>query len=82
MHPLQFMAAALTYAIAVNFFGFYRRPADMVGDSSIGLVNSDSPGPLSEADEKGNSSLKEGQIMDGAQVLEVEKQIRRVSLNP
>jgi hypothetical protein len=33
----QFMVAALTYAIAVNFVPEYRNIADQVGDSNIGL---------------------------------------------
>jgi hypothetical protein len=72
------MAAALTYAIAVNFVGSYRRPADMVGDSTIGFNDSFPAGSGSELeDEKPSAHIREASIVDGAQVLAVEKQDQR-----
>lgn len=35
--PVVFFVAAYTYAVAVNFVPSYRDPADMVGDSDLGL---------------------------------------------
>jgi hypothetical protein len=72
------MAAALTYAVAVNFVGSYRRPADMVGDSTIGLDTSSPAGSGSELDdEKPSAHIREASTIDGAQVLAVEKQDQR-----
>jgi len=66
---LQFMVASLTYALCVNFVAYYRVPADLVGDSSIGITNTGS----NSDEEKNVHADSDGRIMDGAQVLEVEK---------
>lgn len=63
------MVASLTYALCVNFVAYYRVPADLVGDSSIGITNTAG----SNSDEEKNVQATDGQAMDGAQVLEVEK---------
>lgn len=33
------MVVSLTYAVTVNFVPYYRIPADMVGDSQIGIAH-------------------------------------------
>ena len=62
------MIAAETYAIAVNFNARYRMPADMVGDSKIGIANN---GDSNSDVEKSNM---EGRVLDGAEVVQPEKQ--------
>lgn len=63
------MVAALTYAIAVNFVPYYRIPADLVGESQIGITNTTS----SNSDEEKNVQVRDGHVMGEAEVLEVEK---------
>lgn len=63
------MVAALTYAITVNFVPYYRIPADLVGESQIGITNTTG----SNSDEEKNVHTRDGRAMDGAEVLEVEK---------
>lgn len=65
------MVAALTYAITVNFVPYYRIPADLVGESQIGITNV--PGSNSEDEEKNDHALaRDGHVM-GGEVHEVEK---------
>lgn len=62
------MVAALTYAICVNFVPYYRIPADLVGESKIGIVNTGD----SNSDEEKNIQVRDGRVM-GGEVHEVEK---------
>jgi hypothetical protein len=76
------MAAALTYAVCVNFADWYPRPADMGGDSSISLTDAaGTPGSSASEGEEHQVHLREAQMMDGAQVLEVgKKEAKRASM--
>ncbi|KEF61792.1 MFS transporter, FHS family, L-fucose permease [Exophiala aquamarina CBS 119918] len=67
--PTMFMVATLTYALCVNFVAYYRVPADLVGDSTIGLTNTAGL----NSDEEKNAQVADGRVRDGAQVIEVEK---------
>ena len=62
------MIAAETYAVAVNFNARYRMPADMVGESKIGIANNGESGSDVE------KSNMEGRVLDGAEVVQIEKQ--------
>ena len=71
------MVAAMSYAACVNFVPAYRIPADALGDSTLGMQNNQTPAADLEAKHMDPSS---GKIMDGAGVVQVEKQeIRRAS---
>jgi hypothetical protein len=63
------MIVSLTYAITVNFVPYYRIPADLVGESQIGITNTTG----SNSDEEKNVQGRDGRAMDGAEVLEIEK---------
>lgn len=73
------MIASLTYAVAVNFIPYYRVPADMVGDSQIGIVNTgdNHTATSSGSDIEKNAHLGEGRRSGGAEVVQVEKAEQR-----
>ena len=64
------MAAAMSYAVCVNFVAHYRIPADALGSSSVGMKDNVAPKADIEAKQMDPSS---GKIMDGADVVEVDK---------
>lgn len=64
------MVAALTYAITVNFVPYYRIPADLVGESQIGITNV--PGSNSDEEKNDHALDRDGRVM-GGEVHEVEK---------
>lgn len=64
------MVAAMTYAVCINFVANYRIPADALGSSSVGMKDNQAPKSDIEAKQLDPAS---GKIMDGADVVEVEK---------
>ena len=79
--PLAFMVAAVTYPICVNYVSSYRIPADALGESKIGIGTGSDEENNSNVVRSGSLSMdpKTGKMMDGAEVMEVEK--KRQSLN-
>jgi MFS transporter, FHS family, L-fucose permease len=67
--PLMFMVAALSYAVCVNFVDYYRIPADAMGDSDLGVKNTNANDDI----EAKQSDSDTGKNADGAGVVEVEK---------
>lgn len=70
------MVAAMSYAVCVNFVDNYRIPADALGSSSVGMEDNQVPKTDIEAKQLDPAS---GKIMDGADVVEVEKMDHRRS---
>ncbi|KAK5357944.1 hypothetical protein LTS13_011057 [Exophiala xenobiotica] len=66
--PTAFMIAAETYALAVNFVPAYRIPADMVGNSTIGIQTQQDTGDVEKSEA---THITQG--VDGAEVVEIQK---------
>lgn len=64
----------MSYAVCVNFVARYRIPADALGSSDVGMKNNQVPQNDLEAKQM---DPKSGKLMDGAAVVEVEKQGER-----
>jgi len=56
------MVAAFTYAFSVNCVAAYRIPADLIGDSNVGIVDQES------------RTSSENPGLDGAQTIQIEEQ--------
>lgn len=83
------MFVSLTYAVAVNFVPYYRVPADMVGDSQIGIVH-DNEEPNSSPDQivrhSGSDLEKNLHVGNGVEVSGTNgatvEQVERVGSSP
>jgi FHS family L-fucose permease-like MFS transporter len=62
------MIAAETYALAVNFVPAYRIPADMVGNSTIGIQTARNTGDVEKS-----QATHVARGVDGTEVVEIQK---------